>query len=160
MKTLFAIVTAWMFFFQTSSLETLREVYPNANASKQNSDKFSSLVEKATGNDAAIRGYKAAAQIIRAKFEKGESRKTHITQGIKSLESAVNSNPKNVELRVIRLSVQENLPKIIGYNRKMKEDKMMILNNYAGQNSEMKQYIKHFSVVSKSMTPAEKSSLK
>lgn len=159
MKFIFAFLIAFLPLQQTN-LETLRDFYPKASISKANADKFQALASKAQGSDAVMNAYRGAAKIIQAKFEKGQGRKALIVSGIKSLEGAVNANPANIELRIIRLSVQENLPKIVGYHSKMAEDKKMILKNYAAQNGSLKQYIREFAAVSKTMTAAEKASLK
>jgi len=58
------------------------------------------------------------------------------------------------------MSVQENIPKIVGYNKNLKEDKTFILSNYSKQNSALKTYVRKFAMQSKTMTAAEKNSLK
>lgn len=160
MKLIFAFIASFVMFFQASNLQSIRDAYPKASASKSAADRFSAMMDKASSSDAVTKAYKNAAKIIEAKFETGPNRKNLITAGIKGLEAGINANPANVELRVIRLSIQENLPKIVGYNTKMKEDKGVILRNYAAQNASLKQYIREFAAVSKTMTPAEKASLK
>lgn len=160
MKLVFAFIASFILFFQTPNLETIRSAYPKASTSKSAAKSFSALMEKSNATDAVTKAYKSAAKIIEAKFETGPSRKSMITAGIKGLEAAINANPGNVELRVIRMSIQENLPKIVGYNAKLKEDKGVILRNYNAQNSVLKQYIRQFSAASKTMTAAEKASLK
>ncbi len=160
MKLIFAFITAFVLFIQVPTLETLRENYPQASMSKANADKFAVLAEKTSSSNAVFQAYKGAAKIIQSKFEKGNTRKPMIVSGVKALENSISVYPNQIELRVIRLSVQENLPKIVGYNTKIKEDKNFILKNYSKQNSALKQYIREFAAVSKSMTLAEKASLK
>lgn len=159
MKIILAFLLSFVMFQQTG-LETLRDFYPKASASKANADKFQAMAAKAQGNDAVISAYRGASKIIQANFDKGNGRKALITGGIKTLEAAVKANPNNLELRLIRLSVQENLPKIVGYNSKMAEDKRLILKNYSSQNAGLKQYIREFATFSKSMKAAEKATLK
>lgn len=159
MKLILLFFTAFLLHFQTSTLEKIRASFPTASATKQSAASFSALVKNAD-SDAAAQGYKAAAKMIQAKFEQGNSRKTLMTEGIKSLESLISKNSANTELRLIRLSIQENLPKIVGYNKNIKDDKALIIKNYSKENAALKKYIKSFSTASKSMTPAEKASLK
>ncbi len=160
MKLLFSFVTTLILFFQNADLESVRERYSTANQSKQNAESFAKMVEKTSSSDIVFKGYKAASEIVSAKFLKGNDRKTTISNGIKSLENNINANPDNTELRLIRLSIQENLPKIIKYNTKINEDKNFILKNYEKQNNSTKNYIKEFAKTSKSMTSSEKASLK
>lgn len=158
MKLIFSFLTAFILFFQ-SGLESLRESYAKANSSNANTEAFINTAEKASGSDVIIQGYKAAAQIMEAKITKN-NRKALVKSGATSLEAIIKSNPNNAELRVIRMSVQENIPKIVGYNKNLKEDKTFILNNYSKQNSALKTYIRKFAMQSKTMTAAEKNSLK
>lgn len=159
MKFLFAIVTSFVLFFSAADLDTVRSKYITSHVSKQNADSFAKLVE-GSGASSTMSGYKAAAKIIQGKFAVGEGRKKIITAGIKSLESAVNGDSDNAELRVIRMSVQENLPKFIKYNTKIATDKAFLLKNYSSQNSALKAYIKKFASQSKSFTAADRASMK
>jgi hypothetical protein len=92
----------------------LRESYAKANSSNANTEEFINIAEKTSGSDAVIQGYKAAAKIMEAKITKN-NRKALVKSGATSLEAIIKSNPNNAELRVIRMSVQENIPKIVGY---------------------------------------------
>lgn len=158
MKLLLSLLTAFVFFFQ-NDLESLRNSYAKANQSNENTQSFITIAEKQSGSDAVTNGYKAAAQIMQAKIVK-QNRKALVKSGATSLESIIKSNPNNIELRLIRLSVQENIPKIVGYRGGLKDDKAFILNNFDKQNATMKSYIKKFATQSKTMTDAERATLK
>jgi len=158
MKLFLSLITAFIFFFQ-SDLEALRNSYAKANSSNANTEAFINLAEKQSGSDAVTTGYKAAAKIMEAKITK-KDRKALVKSGATSLESIIKSNPNNIELRVIRLSVQENIPKIVGYRSSMKDDKAFLINNYSKQNSALKSYVKKFAMQSKSFTDTERASLK
>lgn len=158
MKLLLSFITAFIFFFQ-SDLESLRNSYAKANLSNDNTEAFINLAEKQTGSDAVTNGYKAAAQIMEAKIAK-KNRKALVKTGATSLESIIKSNPNIIELRVIRLSVQENIPKIVGYRGGIKDDKAFIINNYSKQNTSLKTYVKKFVMQSKSFTEAERATIK
>jgi len=158
MKLIFSFLTAIVLFFQ-SGLESLRDSYAKANSSEANTEAFIAVAEKQSGSDAVTAGYKAAAKIMEAKISK-TNRKALVKSGATSLEAIVKSNPNNAELRVIRMSVQENIPKIVGYRGSLKDDKTFLLNNYPKQNTALKNYIKRFAAQSKTMTEAEKATLK
>jgi hypothetical protein len=160
MKLIFTLVFSFFSFFQTD-LEALRNSYSKANISNENAKNFIELAEKKTSSDPVISAYKAAANVLEAKVttEKNK-RKSFVKSGATSLESIIKSNPNNAELRVIRMSVQENIPKIVGYNKNLKEDKTFLLTNYAKQSPELKNYIKRFIEQSKTTSAAEKASLK
>lgn len=158
MKLFLSFFAAFVFFFQ-SDLETLRNSYAKANESNSNTQNFIDTAEKQSGSDAVTVGYKAAAKIMEAKIAKS-NRKALVKTGATSLESVIKSNPNNAELRLIRMSVQENIPKIVGYRGSLKDDKAFLLNNYSKQNTALKGYIKRFAMQSKTMTEAEKATLK
>jgi hypothetical protein len=158
MKLIFSFLTAFILFFQ-SGLESLRNSYAKANVSNANTAAFIHTAEKTSGSDPVIQGYKAAAQIMQAKIVKN-NRKAMVKSGATALESLIKNNPNNAELRVIRMSVQENIPKIVGYRGGLKDDKAFILNNYGKQPAGLKSYIKRFAAQSKTMTEAEKATLK
>ena len=158
MKLILTFLTAFMFFFQTD-LESLRNAYAKANSSTANTQAFINVADKQAGSDVVTSGYKAAAKIMEAKIAK-QNRKSLVKTGAVSLESIIKSNPNNIELRLIRLSVQENIPKIVGYRGSLKDDKAFILNNYSKQNATLKNYIKRFAMQSKTITDTERATLK
>jgi hypothetical protein len=88
------------------------------------------------------------------------NRKALVKTGATSLESIIKSNPNNIELRLIRLSVQENIPKIVGYRGSIKDDKAFLINNYSKQNTTLKSYVKKFAMQSKSFTDTERATIK
>lgn len=157
---MFTLMFTFFSFFQ-SDLESLRNSYSKANSSNENAKNFIALAEKKSSNDPVISAYKSASKILEAKVttEKNK-RKSFVKSGATTLESLIASNPNNAELRVIRMSVQENIPKIVGYNKNLKEDKTFLINNYSKQNADLKSYIKQFAGQSKTMTTSEKASFK
>ena len=50
-------------------------------------------------------------------------------KGKKNIEAAIKKEPNNAESRFIRLSVQKNAPKFLGYQSNIKEDVEFIKNN-------------------------------
>lgn len=158
MKLILSFFAAFVFFFQ-SDLEILRNSYAKANESNTNTQNFIETADKQSGSDAVTVGYKAVAKIMEAKIAKS-NRKSLVKTGATSLESVIKSNPNNAELRLIRMSVQENIPKIVGYRGSLKDDKAFLLNNYSKQNTALKGYIKRFAMQSKTITEAERATLK
>lgn len=47
--------------------------------------------------------------------------------GKKILESAIASDPNNIELRYLRLTIQSNVPSFLGYSGKIETDKAFLL---------------------------------
>ena len=158
---MFSFLAGIFLVFQSSDLEALRNSYSKANLSNENAKNFIALAEKKSSSDPVISAYKSASKILEAKVttEKNK-RKSFVKSGATGLEKIIATNPNNAELRVIRMSVQENLPKIIGYSKNLKEDKTFLINNYGKQTQDLKNYIKQFAGQSKTMTASEKASFK
>ena len=127
MKTISSFLLVLFFFI--SNVEEIRKLYIKAYDSETSSKEFAKKMEGVSveGN-IVLSAYKGASLAMISKYEKkvGQKIKT-FKEGAKLIESSITSQPENVELRMIRLSVQENVPKIVKYNKNIAEDKEMIL---------------------------------
>ena len=105
-----------------------------------------------------IVAYRGAVATLKAKFSKGiKNKKAFFKEGSELLEFAVTSEPKNIEIRCLRLGVQENSPKIVGYKQHIEADKQFILNHYASvTDGGLRKFIKGYVVLSSAFTDAEK----
>ncbi len=73
-------------------------------------------------------GYLGAVTISMSKYTGNPFGKYEYFQdGKKLVESAIREAPANVELRFIRLSIQENAPSFLGYTSNVAADKKIIL---------------------------------
>lgn len=151
-----------LFSFGNPDIAEIRKLYPNAANSEVASKEFTSkLSEITTGNNKTLVAYKGASITISAKFEKKISDKIKsFKEGAKFVELAITSEPNNIEIRLIRLSIQENVPKIVKYNKNKKEDAMFILAHYNEQSNALRAYLKSFIVQSKSFSSDEKQTIK
>lgn len=160
MKTLlFAFIGL---LFLATDLADVRKMYPDASKSKATADAFYSLMADVDENHSnkVLVAYKGCAETLKSKFSSNIPDKIKFMKaGAKMIDGAVTSEPDNVEIRMIRLSVQENVPSIVNYRANRKEDHDFIIENY-GKNPSTKEYVKNFILRSKSFTSAEKNSLK
>lgn len=70
---------------------------------------------------------------------------SHFNAGKKLMNIAVLKDPKNVEIRLMRLSTQEKAPKILGYTKNISEDKKVIINEYENiKDEDLKIYVKKY----------------
>lgn len=139
------------------SVEKIREDYKTASKSKENAQKFYNLLHEVPDNGSLLAGYAGAARMMHARYEK--NRATLLKEGKKYIENAVKSNENSVEIRFIRLSVQENLPKIVPYRQNIEEDKQFLLENLKKEPYELQNYIKNYIKSSKIFTEEEKNQL-
>ena len=152
--------TVWMSVLQQSpDLETVRQDYRGAAENEPAVEKlFIKLMAIGKNGDATLVAYKGAVTIMMAKYAQGISdKKTFFKEGRDLLEYAIETEPMNVEIRCIRLSVQENVPKITGYHKNKDEDKQIILDTYSSmKDSGAKDFVKGYALASDSFTQTEK----
>lgn len=161
MKLLVSLLL-WMNFAGTPDLASIRKMYADVSKSETNAKEFTEKLSDVTNNDDKILvAYKAASILLDSKFEKKLGEKMErFKEGAKLLESTIKSEPNNIEIRMIRLSIQENVPGITGYKKNIKEDKKFLTENYSQQNAALKGYLKDFILQSKSFSEKEKQFVK
>ncbi len=156
MKVIFSILFSFFFIF-TQELPEVREQYYSASKSKENAEKFYDLLSKYNKDNKILIAYKGAATALKSKFTTDRKRKKDLfIEGVSMVEKAVKSDPNNVEIRLIRLSIQENTPKILKYKSNIEEDKKMILMAFDKQSQPLKEYIKIYAKQSKVFSEKEK----
>ncbi|WP_289664075.1 hypothetical protein [Flavobacterium panacagri] len=152
----------WVNFANTPDLASIRKMYSDVAKSETNAKEF---VEKLSGvsnnDDKILVAYKAASILLDSKFESVLGSKiSRFKEGAKLLEATIKSDPSNIEMRMIRLSIQEDVPGITGYKKNIKEDKKFITTHYAAQGAALKEYLKDFVLQSKSFSEKEKQFVK
>lgn len=156
MKHLLSIVFVF-FFTSIQELSSVRELYIIAPNSKENTEKLYVMFQEYQGNNKILRAYKGASVILKARFSTQlKEKKEYFSKGKEILESAVKSDPTALEIRIIRLGIQENTPKILNYKANIQEDKQLVLTTFDKQNNELKKYIRGFVNQSKLFTATEK----
>ena len=123
------------------------------NSLKSNSvsdlDKMILLVEKEKTTP-LNRAYKGALIAKKAGFKKKVSEKIKLFKsGVILLEAELKKDTKNVEFRFLRLTIQENAPKILKYNTNIEEDISIIEKGFAQLNSTLKNIILNYAKDSK-----------
>lgn len=161
MKFLLSILIL-LSFAKKPEIGEVRKFYPTAIDSESNANDFANLLSSVTKEDyKTLVAYKGASIALLARYKKsiGEKSKT-FSEGANWIEFAVASDPNNIEIRMIRLSVQEKSPKILRYYSNKKEDKEYLLNHYKEQSGSLKEFIKNFILQSKSFSEVEKQTIK
>lgn len=149
--------------FQTYSqnLEQIRSDYPLAESSEQVTLRLNDDLASVTSDQTILMAYKGALKTLQAKFAKKiRDKKEFFKEGVALIEKAIQTEPENVELRMIRMTVQENAPRIVGYNDKIDEDKNFILQNFATITSEsIRTTIRNFANISENFDASERERL-
>lgn len=147
MKVLLIIVTFFFLVGDTVRIEDIRNAYKTCNESKEKTEQFYELTQKELQNKGAIyRAYHGAALALKASFSWNPfSKISYFNKAKKMIEEAILSEPNNIELRMIRLSIQANTPKIADYYKNLEEDKDYIFDNIDKvDDKELKLYIENF----------------
>lgn len=139
---------------QAQSVEEIQKEYIKASDSKENTEKFYTLMESVALNTPVKKAYKGASLMMYSK-QSGELRQM-LKEGKKLIEEAVKEAPTDIEVHFIRLSVQEHLPKIVPYRSNIVEDKDFILQNLGNESEKMRKYIKGYISKSKVFTQGDK----
>src|SRR5690606_11444536 len=141
-------------------IDTVRQQFEQAKSSKEATESLYKSLSTYTKDDPLLLAYKGASLTLKARFlaDRGDKKKM-VAEGIKTIETAVVASPKQVEIRLVRLAVQENSPKILKYKMNMAEDKQMILTNFAGQPKAVQSLIKRYAQQSAVFTDAERKQL-
>lgn len=88
----------------------------------------------------------ATGQFLMAKHAFSPLKKmSYFNEGRKNLDGAIQKDPKNTEIRLMRLITQEKAPKMLGYTKNIKEDRRIIMNEYRNiEDAGLKLYIKNY----------------
>ncbi len=159
MKTLISLLLFTAFWSLAPELAKVRTDYREASNSEEVTKKLHDNLIAVSKNDKTVLvAYKGAVTTMMSKFaEDIKDKKTFFKDGRELLEHAVLTQPENVEIRCIRLSVQENAPKIVGYRKNIEEDKQFILDNYASMtDTGAQEFVKGYAQQSDAFTDTEK----
>lgn len=156
MKALLIVFVSLM-SIAAPSLERVRGYFEAAKTSKEATENLYESLHDYNGSDAIMLAYKGASYTLKARFtESRTEKKSLVTEGIQLLEKAVQSAPKQMEVRLVRLAVQENSPKILKYKGNITEDKQLLISSYAAQSAALQSIVKRYAQQSAVFTAAEK----
>ncbi|MCX2452297.1 hypothetical protein OQX61_13570 [Pedobacter sp. PLR] len=114
---------------QSIDLEGIRANYKKAVSDKKLC--ITMIKGLSTGTESSVHlSYLGAFQMIWAKHITNPiSKLKTFNTGKKNIEAAVTSDPNNLEIRILRLSVQKNSPAFLGYKKNIEEDQKFIQAN-------------------------------
>ncbi|MEC5156718.1 hypothetical protein [Chryseobacterium sp. MP_3.2] len=146
LSAIFFLLMANMMFSQNlPELRTLLKTGETSEASaKVLIDKSSTAFTKT--KQPIYAGFMAIGQFFMAKHAFSPFKKmSYFNEGKKNLDNAIIKDPKNAEIRLLRLITQEKAPKLLGYSKNISEDKRIITSEYTKIEDEaLKLYIKNY----------------
>ena len=96
---------------------------------------------------------------IRKSYTIAQNSKENTAQFYQLMQE-VSSEDIPIEIRLVRLSLQEHLPKIVPYHKNIDEDKKVILDSFYSQSKLLQKYLQDYIQSSKSFSPEEKKRIK
>jgi hypothetical protein len=159
MKALFLFTLFISIVVFTPKVSEIRADYSRSNGNKELIVKLHSVLSSVEKKDNKVLvAYKGAVLTAMAKYAKGKKdKKDFFKEGAELLEYAVEAQPNDIEIRTIRLSIQENAPKFLRYNSDIDNDKAFILNNFKSTSSlEVREFVKSYVSQSEGFTTDEK----
>lgn len=161
MKLLLFIIGLFILASNLNIVE-VRKNYKDAVTSQSKVDSFNESLKNVTKNDdKRLVAYKGAAIALAARYLKGAKQKNEtFKSGVELVEFAIDKKPLDMEVRFVRLSIQQNSPKFLGYNKEIEGDKNYILTNYNTiRSKKFKKYLGSYIFESEFFTEEEKSRL-
>ncbi len=141
------------------NITDVRNNYKEAVISKSKAFLLSEDLKNITKkDDQRFVAYKGAVTALTAKYIKGAKLKGEVFKdGVNWIEYAVAQNSSDIEIRFVRLSIQQNSPKFLKYNDDIEVDKKFILKNFNQiKSTELKEYLKGYILESENFTEDEK----
>ncbi|WP_149915711.1 hypothetical protein [Sphingobacterium cavernae] len=112
--------------FANDNFSTIRKNLAIAPENKSVCYAMLSSLEKNKENVKSV-GYLGAFTMIKANHQLNPIKKLgSFNDGKKLLEKAIAQSPNDIELRYVRYAIQISIPKSLGYNAEISEDKKML----------------------------------
>ena len=137
MKSILLIILL-QFSSYNNDINIIRELYLSAYKSGSNCNNLGKKLNSIENNNSIlINGYKGCFYFIKCKFNNNAIEKIiDFNKGKKLLEAAIKQEPKSVELRFLRYSIQKNLPRFLLYNNHLEKDLNFVNENIEYINDE------------------------
>ena len=148
MKKLVLVFLLFCSFVNAQSLVELRGYLQKVENSEEVSKTLISKSKNAydTTKKPIYMAFYAVGNFFMAKHAFNPIKKmSYFNEGKELMETALQSDPKNLEIRLMRLITQENAPAILGYNKQIKEDRSYLTKEYKNTaDNDLKIYIKEY----------------
>lgn len=130
MRFFLSIVLSLQVLLSNAQFDDLRNLYFQARSS-EGITTFYLRAQDSRGSDPLTMAYKGVATAMYAEVAGEVSEKLdYFNRGKQMLESAVNSDWYNAEIRFLRFSVQAEAPFFLGYRGKLEEDAYVIIDAF------------------------------
>jgi len=160
MKLILLLLTTLCLNAQTFNVNTIRLAYKQAAHDSTKVIEFSKMLSKVNKKDNAVLvAYKGASIALLARQSKTiKEKKEEFLNGVSWLKHAIEQEPNNIEIRFVRIGIQENTPKLLKYKGNIEEDKLFLIKQFRYiKSATLKNHIKDYILQSKVFSGEEKS---
>ncbi|MEJ8755824.1 hypothetical protein WG947_02350 [Pontibacter sp. H259] len=158
--------TAFATGYNNYKLSELRVEYLAASKDEDAAKEFYSKMEKYSGKEPVVIGYKAASEAVMAKYVWNPYFKMkHLNAAMELFDEAVAMNKVNPEIRFLRFVVEYHIPSYLNMSEHMKEDKAIVIESLvahpkSGLNAPLARTMRDVLLEKERCTPEEKELLK
>lgn len=130
----------------SKDLKEYRALYYGVCLNETDIHDFNDFLELNNNDNTVTKGYQAVIWFLWADYHWSPVKKWKcFNKGKESLDELINNNNDNIELRFLRLTIQENTPKVLGYNTQKEKDKAFIFSRLNSiDDSDLKERITNY----------------
>ena len=133
-------ITSIYSYSQDINMSEIREAYIQSDKNKKNVIRLLNICEK-NKHQAIINGYKITAEMMLLSYQYNPIKKFQIfNQKCTEMDSLIEKNILNLEIRLLRYCLQKESPNLLGYNNKLEEDLNFILKNINNKSIELQEF--------------------
>lgn len=140
---------------QTTLLKELRQGLQSAFKDETACNALYEKVKDLKNPEPLVKGYVGAVYIARSRHVAIVDKMSAFKKGKSILEEAIQALPNNLELLFLRLTIQLNLPRFLGYKDNIAEDKKFVLDHFKSAEPPLKERITNFVKTSGHFTAGE-----
>lgn len=146
---------------QQPLISEMRSMYKKAAEEERAAKNLLELSRNEQANGALMMGYHGAAQMLMAKHVGNPFKKlSYFNKGKELFTRAIKNDPKDIELRFLRFTVQAETPAFLNYKQNLQEDKNLLLSQVQGlKDAELRDMILAYLVTSREISDSEKRNL-
>ena len=159
------LVSITIFLHQSAkpTLNELRNCYQQAATQKMAAEKMDQLAMLIdTNSEPVLIGYKGVNEMLQAKYSWNPiSKWNRFNKGRTLLQLAVKRDNTNLEIRLLRYSIQSNIPSFLNYHAQIVTDKhYLILNTPHSNDKRLKEMIINYFASTHNLTTTELNNIK
>ncbi|HLV43258.1 MAG TPA: hypothetical protein VKY37_13335 [Brumimicrobium sp.] len=157
---LLSLVT--LFLLSNKEIENVRLSFHKASFNEEDAISFNKLVhQNLTIEKNLLSAYIGASEVLLAKYGASPAEKLKLfKEGKAKIEEAITTDSKNIEIRLIRLIIQNKAPSFLRYSSDIDQDKNLIIDQFQSAPADVKSFIQKIAHDTDVFTEEERTKIK